>query len=113
MSDAAATDASPGEPVTAAAVGTGSGEAECWCCGQPYDGERLVRLGSHPEVAVCLRCAHLLDQQARGRADALRPSIAGRVRGSLRSGRRLVVQRRWHQRPLIGRPLRWLGRHLP
>ena len=113
MSEATTTDAAQGESVAAAAAATGGGEAECWCCGQQYGGERMVRLGSHPEVVVCLGCAHFLHQQAGRREDALRPSIAGRVRGGLRSGRRLVVERRWHQRPLIGRPLRWLGRHLP
>lgn len=91
----------------------GGGAAECWCCGQRLPGERLVRLGSHPEVAVCLACAHFLHQQAGRREDALRPSIAGRVRDGARWGRRLVIDRGWHQRPAIGRPLRWLGRRLP
>jgi hypothetical protein len=73
----------------------------------------LVRLGTHSEVGVCLRCAHFLHQQARGREDAARPSPAARVRGGLRAGRGLVMRRRWHQMPIIGRPLRWLGRRLP
>jgi hypothetical protein len=68
----------------------------------------LVRLGSHPEVGVCLRCAHFLHQQAGQREDVLRPSIAGRLRDGLRWGRRLVMQHGWHQRPVIGRPLRWV-----
>ena len=72
-----------------------------------------MRLGNHPEVAVCLRCAHYLHQQARAREDALRPSIASRLRDELRRERRLVMDRQWHQRPVIGRPLRWLGRYLP
>jgi hypothetical protein len=91
----------------------GSGGSDCWCCGRRYPSEQLVRLGSHPEVAVCFACAHFLHQQAGQREDALRPSIAGRLRDGLRRGRRVVIERQWHRRPLIGRPLRWLGRHLP
>jgi hypothetical protein len=98
----------------AGTAGTSDGdEAECWCCSRRYPSERLVRMEDHTEVAVCLRCAHFLHRQASQREDALRPSIAGRVRNGLRSGRRAVVERDWHQRPLIGPPLRWLGRHLP
>ena len=97
----------------AAADAGGGGEAECWCCGQRYPGERLVRLGSHPEVAVCLGCAHFLHHQAGQREDALRPSIASRLRDGLRWARRVVMDHCWHQRPAVGRPLRWLGRRLP
>ena len=90
-----------------------AGVVECWCCGQRSSADSAVRLGNHPEVAVCLRCAHYLHQQARAREDALRPSIASRLRDELRRERRLVMDRQWHQRPVIGRPLRWLGRYLP
>jgi len=86
---------------------------ECWCCGQRVSTERLVRLGSHPEVAVCLRCAHFLHQQARAREDQLRPSVAGRMRDQLRRARKQVRDRHWHQQPVIGPALRWLGRYLP
>ena len=99
-----------------AEVATESDAAEplkCWCCDGEYQDAELVRLGTHPEVGVCLRCAHFLHQQARGREDALRPSPASRVRGGLRAGRRVVMQRHWHQKPIIGRPLRWLGQRLP
>jgi len=38
----------------------------------------------------------------------------GRQPSSGRSGgRRVVMDHHWHQRPVIGRPLRWLGRYLP
>jgi hypothetical protein len=102
--------------VTTAAAAAGSDAAEpfeCWCCGSAYQESELVRLGSHPEVGVCLRCAHFLHQQARRREDALRPSPASRMRDQLRSARLVVMQRSWHQKAVIGRPLRWLGRHLP
>ena len=59
---------------------SGGGDTDCWCCGQRYPNEQLVRLGSHPEVAVCVRCAHFLHQQAVHREDALRPSIGSRLR---------------------------------
>jgi hypothetical protein len=62
---------------------------------------------------VCLACAHFLHQRAGEREDALHPSFAGRLRDSARSARRLVMRRGWHQHPLLGRPLRWLGRRLP
>jgi hypothetical protein len=102
--------------VTTAAAAGESDAAEplqCWCCGSAYQESELVRLGSHPEVGVCLRCAHFLHQQARGREDALHPSLASRARDQLRSARRVVMQWGWHQKPVIGRPLRWLGRRLP
>jgi hypothetical protein len=114
MTEAALSDAAAAGAISAEAGGAGSGGvAECWCCGRPYPSERLVHLGNHPEVAVCLGCAHVLHQQAAQREDALRPSIPSRARDGLRWGRRVVMDRRWHQRPLIGRPLRWLGRRLP
>lgn len=94
------------------AVGTAE-EVRCWCCGHGYPESAVVRLGGHPEVAVCLRCAHFLHQQARGREDAARPSPGARVRDGLRAGRRLVMRRGWHRAPLIGPVLRRLGRRLP
>jgi hypothetical protein len=92
---------------------SGAGEVACWCCGQPRPESAVVRLGSHPEVAVCLDCAHVLHQRARGLEDAAHPSPAGRLRDGLRAGRRLVMRRGWHQAPVIGPLLRRLGRRLP
>jgi hypothetical protein len=109
MTAATSTESTPAD---AESVGAGGG-AECWCCGHDYSAERLVHLGSHPEVGVCLRCAHFLHHQAGQREDALRPSIASRLRDGLRWGRRVVMERGWHQRAVIGRPLRWLGQRLP
>lgn len=86
---------------------------ECWCCGQRQSERSVVHLGNHPEVSVCLRCAHFLHQQARSREDELATSIASWLRDGLRSARREVMQRGWHQSPVVGRPLRWLGRRLP
>jgi|SRR5664279_1025713 len=91
----------------------GSDLAECWCCGQRQQPEMTVHLGNHPEVLVCLRCAHFLHQQAEAREDALHPSPTAWVRDRLRSARTVVMHHRWHQKPMIGPALRWLGRHLP
>jgi hypothetical protein len=99
------------------AAATAGGQAitpvECWCCGRRSDEEDVVRLGGHPEVAVCLGCAHFLHQQARGREDAARPSPASRIRDALRAGRRLVMRYGWQHKPVIGPVLRRLGARLP
>ena len=87
--------------------------ADCWCCGQRQQPDMTVHLGDHPEVLVCLRCAHFLHQQARAREDALHPSPAAWVRDRVRAARTVLIRQRWHQRPVIGPALRWLGRHLP
>ena len=84
----------------------------CWCCGQLRPADRVIHLGSHPEVAVCLACAHFLHEQARGREDQLHPSLAGRGRDLLRAGRQEVMRRGWHQASGLGRVLRWAGRRL-
>jgi hypothetical protein len=102
--------------VTKAEIATESDAAErfeCWCCGSPSPETELIRLGSHPEVGVCLGCAHYLHQRARGREDALRRSPATRLRDGLRSARHAVVQRGWHQKPVIGRVCVDMGRRLP
>jgi hypothetical protein len=92
---------------------TAGTDVVCWCCGQPRPESAVVRLGGHPEVAVCLRCAHFLHRQARDREDAVRPSPAAGIRNRLRAGRRLVMRRGWHHLPVIGAVLRRLGSRLP
>jgi hypothetical protein len=89
------------------------GEVACWCCGQRQPSTSVVHLGNHPEVAVCLGCAHFLHQQARGREDALQSSPAAGLRDGLRAARSLVIRRGWHEKPGIGPLLRWLGTHTP
>jgi hypothetical protein len=87
--------------------------SECWCCGATADPGKMVRLGNHPEVALCLRCAHWAAKQAgeiedRGRSG---PLVVARER--LRAARAGVVRRGWHRSRLVGGPLRWLGKRLP
>jgi hypothetical protein len=100
-------------PASATAGNEFAGPTRCWCCGQERAEAGVVRLGDHPEVAVCLRCAHFLHQRARGREDAARPSPAALVRDGLRAGRRSVMRHGLQHQPLIGPVLRWLGPRLP
>jgi hypothetical protein len=87
--------------------------SECWCCGAEQPAAKMIHLGNHPEVTLCLRCAHFVHQQARAREDADRPSPTARARDLMRSGRRFVVDRDWPHKPIIGPVLRWLGPRLP
>ena len=98
---------------TQPALEESDGLVRCWCCGRRRPAESVVHLGSHPEVAVCIGCAHFLHQQARSMEDAQRPSAAARARDGVRAVRRLVIARRWHEKPGIGPALRWLGARLP
>jgi hypothetical protein len=85
----------------------------CWCCGGDFEDRDLVRLGMHPEVGVCLQCAHFLQRRAAEREDERHPSPAARVRAVVRGVRDQVISRGWHHRPVIGRLLRRIDRHLP
>jgi hypothetical protein len=96
-----------------AATGDSGGQVVCWCCGRPNGEPDVVRLGDHPEVAVCLGCAHFLHQRARAREDELRSSPAGLARDVLRAARALVMRRGWHELRVIGPLLRRLGARLP
>ena len=88
-------------------------QVECWCCGQLQPLTEVVELGNHPEVKLCLGCAHFVHWRARAREDKARPSPMARGRDWLRVGRRKVMRREWHHKPVIGRMFRWLGRHTP
>lgn len=87
--------------------------SQCWCCGAIEDPTKLVHLGNHPEVGVCTRCAHSISKWASEIEDRSRTGLSVRARDRFRQLRRIVVERGWHQHPLIGRPLRWIGRHTP
>jgi hypothetical protein len=96
-----------------AIAGKSDGSVICWCCGSSNPAESVVHLGDHPEVGVCLACAHFLHQRARQREDELHPSAGTRLRNALRAGRSEVIKRGWPDKPLLGGVLRWLGRRLP
>ena len=87
--------------------------SDCWCCGAGYVEADLIRLGQHPEVGICLGCARDLYRQRTERLDRARVSVPARVRAVIRAGRTAVIHRGWHHRPVLGRLLRWLDRHLP
>src|SRR3954454_6543810 len=85
-------------------------EAECWCCGVSEDSDRVVHLGNHPEVTLCLRCARWASKQANEIEDGSQSGLAVMLRDRARFVRRVVVQRAWHQLPVIGPILRRIGR---
>lgn len=87
--------------------------SECWCCGRIEAPARLVHLGNHQEVTVCTRCAHSIHKWATEIEDQDRTGLTVQARDSLRRLRKAVVRRGWHHHSIIGRPLRWLGRHTP
>jgi len=85
----------------------------CWCCGDDFPEERLLRLGSHPEVAVCLRCSVRLVRQARAKHEALHPSLTARLHEVVAGARQTVVRLGLDRLPVVGPGFRWLGDHLP
>ena len=91
----------------------GEDPCPCWCCGQPQDPARVVPLGLHPEVMLCVGCAHLASKRASAIEDQHRTGAAVHVREVLRGVRELVVSRGWHEHRVFGPLLRWLGRHTP
>jgi hypothetical protein len=87
--------------------------SECWCCGRVEDRDRMVHLGIHPEVAVCVRCAHTISKWAWEIEDRARTGLAVRARDRSRAIRTSVVARGWHRNRFTGPALRWLGKYLP
>lgn len=86
---------------------------QCWCCGSIANPDRMVHLGDHPEVAMCLPCARWAVNQAWEIEDRDRSGILVSARDRSRRLRRGVIDRGWHRHPVFGRSLRWLGKHLP
>jgi hypothetical protein len=73
----------------------------------------MVHLGNHPEVALCRPCARWAAKEAWEIEDRDKAGALVNMRGRFRQLRRAVIHRNWHRHPVLGRPLRWLGRHLP
>ena len=86
---------------------------QCWCCGSTDVPDRMVHLGNHPEVHLCLRCAHFVHQQAWQIEDADKHGPAAFARDLFRTLRAQVMRRGWHQNRFLGGSLRWLGKYLP
>lgn len=87
--------------------------AQCWCCGTTDDPARMVRLGNHPEVALCVRCARWVAKSASRIEDRDRTGPLVAARELIRVLRRGIVERGWQRSRLFGRALRWLGKYLP
>ena len=67
----------------------------------------MVHLGNHPEVKLCTRCSYFVAARARELENARDVGPITRVRLKIT---RFVIERGIGQRPIVGRPLRWLGR---
>lgn len=90
-----------------------AGRSECWCCGVIEVSEKMVHLGDHPEVALCLRCARWTSKEANAIDDRSRTGLAVMLRDRARVVRGVVIRRGWHHLPIIGAALRRLGRRAP
>ncbi|MGN6636291.1 MAG: hypothetical protein ACTHJ6_12665 [Oryzihumus sp.] len=92
----------------------GEGVTQCWCCGSMHAPARMVHLGDHPEVHLCLRCAHFVHHQAWAIEDEGKRGPAAFARDQLRNLRAEVMRREWHATTnVLGGLIRWIGRHLP
>jgi hypothetical protein len=87
--------------------------SQCWCCGCSGAADRMVHLGNHPEVELCLRCARSVAKWADEIEERDRHGLAVRARDQARRVRKSVVRHGWHNAPVIGPALRWLGRRTP
>lgn len=87
--------------------------SECWCCGTVDDANRMVHLGNHPEVALCVACGHWAAKQAWEIEDRTRSGPLVAARNQLREARQRVIRRGLHRSRFYSRPLRWLGRRMP
>jgi len=101
------------EPVITAIDSDDGGSVQCWCCDCIDAPDRMVHLGNHPEVHLCLCCAHFVHQQAWEIEDEGKRSPAAVVRDRFRNLRAELMRRGWHQNRLIGGKLRRLGKYLP
>lgn len=92
---------------------TDPGPVACWCCAAVGPSDRMVHLGNHPEVALCLGCARWAALQAWAIEDQDRTGLPVRVRNRLRDARRSVIDHGWQHNRIVGPPLRWIGKRLP
>jgi hypothetical protein len=100
------------EPITAI-DSHDKGDVECWCCDTSDIPDRMVQLGNHPEVNLCLQCAHYVHQQAWVIEDEEQRGPAAFARDRFRNLRADVIRRGWHHKRFIGGKLRRLGKYLP
>ncbi len=93
--------------------GTQQPAPSCWCCSGEFAEVSLVRLGSRPEVAICLDCARYLNRRAIARRDEHRWTPLRPVRRGVQHIRDWVIENGWHRRGLLGAFLRSINRFLP
>jgi hypothetical protein len=86
---------------------------ECWCCGVIQPPDRMVHLGNHSEVHLCIRCAYSVKNWARELEDQDKTGLGVKARDAFRRARQSVIRRQLHRIGWVGRPVRWLGRRLP
>ena len=94
--DPAHTGSVSAEPVITAIDLHDHGGVPCWCCDTVDAPDRMVHLGNHPEVHLCLRCAHFVHQRAweiedhgkRGPAALTRDGFRNLCAEVIRRGRR-------------------------
>src|SRR5262245_9486405 len=104
------------EPVTSETTAggeSGTSPPQGWACGHREPVYKVVRLANHPELTVCIGCAHSLSKWAWELEDRDKTSPAARARAAFRSLRKSVVRRGWHHNRFVGRFVRWLGKHTP
>jgi hypothetical protein len=89
------------------------GRSECWCCGTIDDPDRMIHLGNHPEVMLCVRCGHWAAKEASEIEDRAKTGPLVLARDRFRALRRSVVQRGWQHSRIFGGPLRRIGKRLP
>jgi hypothetical protein len=87
--------------------------AQCWCCGSVDGSDRMVHLGDHPEVHLCLGCAHFVHQRAWQIEDRGKRGPAALARDRVRTLHAGAMRRGWLQNRYVGGRLRWLSKHLP
>jgi hypothetical protein len=90
-----------------------SARSECWCCGSIDDPTRMIHLGNHPEVMLCVRCGHWAAKQAWEIDDRGKTGPFVLARDRFRALRRSVIEHGWQDNRALGRPLRWIGKRLP
>jgi hypothetical protein len=90
-------------------------EPTCWCCGRHYPEDRLIRLGTRPEAAVCIQCAKFLGRRAREQNDVVRGNrgLAARGRVVFKTGRDVVIRHGWQHGHISGPVLRWVDKFMP
>lgn len=99
--------------ITAIDDGHTDGNVDCWCCGATDLPQRMVELGNHAEVHLCLQCAHYVHQQAWQIEDEDKVGPGALVRDRFRNLRAQAIAKGWHHNRFIGGRLRWLGKFVP